>query len=280
MQPLLVATVLTLLSSFASAQADSVIEIKKHERTPSSIVIEGAAKIVPPGTKMWVTVKSINGRPVNEDRDTIKSVGDVFVEKDGTFTATIQRYGSLSGYAFPDGNYRLEFYAGFDRAWQSLEVARAAGVAMNAQGQSESGEPRTLPKSPDLVREDVFGERVRVLRAFRTISIRPGTGLTSQYKTRSARLEVVDIVAAKNPVRTIPATDLLVREVAGKVGRLTRNQAISVVCVGDFKNGFGLIADDLAFAGGGMNPAYKTNYSTKIFDICHQQEDALSSRKR
>lgn len=280
MQPIFVAIMLTLLSSFASAQPNLVIEIKKHERTRSSIVIEGVARIIPQGTKMWVTVKSINGRPVNEDRDIIQSVGDVFVEEDGTFTATIQRYGSLNGYAFPDGNYRLEFYAGFNRAWQSLEVARAAGVAMNAIGQSESGEPRALPKSPDLVREDVFGDRVRVLRAFRTISVRPGTGLTSQYKTRSARLEVIDILAAKNPVRTIPATDLLVREVAGKIGRLTRNQAIAVVCVGDFKNGFGYIVDDLVFAGGGMNPAYKTNHSTKISEICHQQEDALNSRRR
>jgi hypothetical protein len=229
---------------------------------------------------MWVSVASINGRPVDEKRNTIKSVDDVIVSKDGTFTATIQRYGSLSAYAFADGKYQLEFYAGFSRAWQSVEVAKAAGVVLDAEDRSDAGEPRALPSSADLVRESFLGEKVRFLKASRTINLLPGSGQASSYKTRTIRLDIHDISSAKNPVRTIKATDLLVREVSGKVSRLTPNQAVSVVCVGDFKNGFGYIAADLVYSGGSTNRAFTTTYSTTIADICRQQEDALSKREK
>jgi len=165
-----------LTPSLASALENPVIEITKFERTSSSIVVEGTARVVPPGTKMWVIVKSINGKPVDESRNTIQSMEDVFISNDGTFKATIKRYGSLDRYTFPNGKYQIEFYASFSRAWQSIEVAKAAGVKLDAQGRSDLGEPRALPRSSDLRPQAIGGTKVRFLKALRTIDVRRRTG--------------------------------------------------------------------------------------------------------
>jgi hypothetical protein len=164
---------LAFCASEAIALDNPVIFIDKFDRTNSSIVVQGVAKVVPPGTKMWVTVRRYNGKPM-ADRIPIKTVDDTFTASDGTFVATLKKYGSLDRFDFPDGKYELEFYAGFNRAWQTIEVAKRAGVKLDDQGRSDLGEPRSLPKSSDLVAEDFAGEKVRLLRAIRTIDVKSG----------------------------------------------------------------------------------------------------------
>lgn len=271
-----------LWGTVLSAQGNPVIVVKKSERTDSAIVVEGTANIVPPGTRMRITVTSINGKRVDDDRDTMKTIEDVYVANNGAFSGTIKRYGSLGGYSFPDGKYQLEFYADFNRAWQSVEVAKAAGVKLDELGRSGiDSEPRALPESTDLVLEaTIAGGKARHLRAIRTINIRRQLGGSSTYKTKSIRLEVNDVAATKNPVRAIPANDMLFREVAQKVGRLKPTEAVSLICVGDFQNGFGYLANDLYFLGGRPNRDFVTAFATPLSDLCRQQEDAFYKRQK
>jgi hypothetical protein len=277
-------TLLTLLfaliSSHASSQENPVIQIATFERTSSSIVVEGTARVVPPGTKMWVTVKSINGKAIDEDRDTIKSVEDVYVASDGTFKATIKRYGSLARYDFPDGKYRLEFFAGFARTWQSVDVARAAGVTLDEQGRSDLGEPRALPRSSDLTPRIIGGTKVRYLQALRTIEIKQRAGETQAYMTKTIRLEIHDFTSKRNPVRTLAATTMLFREVPEKIGRLKSTEAVALICVGPFQNGFGYLANDLYHSGGNVNRDFTTTFATTLSELCHQQEDSYNKRRR
>ena len=276
----LLALLLALMLSHASSQENPVIQITKSGRTSSSIVVEGVARVIPPGTKMWVTVKSINGKPIDEDRDTIKSVEDVYVESDGTFKATIKRYGSLARYDFPDGKYRLEFFAGFARSWQSVDVAKAAGVTLDEQGRSDLGEPRALPRSSDLKPQTIGGTKVRNLQAFRTIEIRQGVGEVPAYMTKTIRLEIHDFTAKRNPVRTLAATNLLFREVPEKIGRLKSTEAVALVCIGPFQDGFGYLANDLYHSGGNVNRDFTTTFATTLSELCYQQEDSYNKRRR
>jgi len=240
---------LFLVLDFGSlhAQDNPIIKINKFERTDSAIIINGVARVVPPNTKMWVTVQRINGKSI-EERHTIKTVGHVLTGSDGSFTAKLKRYGSLNRFDFPTGKYQLEFYAGFSRAWQTVEVAKKAGVRLDEQGRSDLGEPRSLPKSSDLIAQNFGGEKVRFLRAIRTITIQASNASTVAYKTKSIKLEIHDYKASKNPVRTINATELLFREVSGKVGRLKTTEAVALICVGDFENGFGCPASTILTA--------------------------------
>lgn len=280
MMKMLLAMLISLISSHASSQENPVIQIARFERTSSSIVVEGTARVVPPGTKMWVTVKSINGKVIDENRHTIKSVEDVYVASDGTFKAVIKRYGSLAGFDFPDGKYRLEFFAGFARSWQSVDVARAAGVTLDEQGRSDLGEPRALPHSSDLTPLTIGGAKVRYLQALRTIEIKQRAGEAPAYMTKTIRLEIHDFTANKNPVRTLAATNLLLREVPEKIGRLKSTEAVALICVGPFQNGFGYLANDLYHSGGNINRDFVTTFATTLSDLCHQQEDSYKNRRR
>ena len=276
----LLALQFALISSYASSQENPVIQIARVERTSSSIEVEGTARIVPPGTKMWVIVKSINGKVLDNRRDIVRSVEDVYVASDGTFKATIKRYGSLTSYDFPDGKYRLEFFAGFARAWQSVDVARAAGVTLDDQGRSDLGEPTALPRSADLTPQTVGGTKVRYLQALRTIEIKQRAGQAPAYMTKTIRLEIHDFTAKRNPVRKLAATNLLFREVPEKVGRLKSTEAVALICVGPFQNGFGYLANDLYHSGGKVNRDFTTTFATTLSELCHQQEDSHNKRKR
>jgi len=276
----LLALLLALISGHAFSQDNPIIQVTKSERTSSSIVVEGMARVIPPGTKMWVTVKSINGKPINEDRDTIKTVEDVYVARDGSFRATIKRYGSLDRYDFPDGKYRLEFFAGFARSWQSVDVAKAAGVTLDEQGRSDLGEPRSLPRSSDLKPQTIGGTKVRYLQAFRTIEIRQGIGEATAYMTKTIRLEIHDFTAKRNPVRTLAATNLLLREVPEKIGRLKSTETVALVCIGPFQNGFGYIGTDLYYSDGKVNRDFTTTFATTLTELCYQQEDSYNKRRR
>jgi hypothetical protein len=55
----------TLLSHAAE---NPIIEIEGFERTTNAIIVWGNVNHIPPGTKMWISVTSINGKPVNEQR--------------------------------------------------------------------------------------------------------------------------------------------------------------------------------------------------------------------
>jgi len=171
MQRIFAYLVLALCANNAIATDNPVISINKYDRTDSSIVVQGVAKIIPPGTKMWVTVVRFNGKPM-VDKLAIDDTA-AFTASDGTFFATLKKDGSVNRFDFPDGKYELEFYAHFNRSWQTIEVARRAGVELDVQGRSGvSSEPHSLPKSSDLVAGDSFGEKFRVLRARRMIEIK------------------------------------------------------------------------------------------------------------
>jgi hypothetical protein len=174
MKLLLIVLLMALGLSNVSAQDGAIIEIKSFERTKSSIIVEGFARVIPSGTKMRVAVQRIDDQFIGQ-RHIIKTTDDVVIRSDGSFMATLRRSGSLSNFDFPNGKYELEFYAGFSRAWQSIEVAQKAGVKLDEQGRSDWGEPRALPSSSDLVAQTIGGERVRFLRAIRIIDVRPPT---------------------------------------------------------------------------------------------------------
>ena len=189
MMRLLISLLITLGANISQAQENPVIKIDKFERTNSALVISGVAKVIPSGTKMWVTVLRFNGKPIEEGH-TIKTLEDVFTRSDGSFVATLKRLGSLDHFDFPDGKYELEFFGAFNRSWQTVEVARKAGVKLDNQGRSDGGEPHALPTSSDLPIESLFpGEKVRYLRAIRTVNV----GLTgSSTKDSNATMSSID----------------------------------------------------------------------------------------
>ena len=184
-------------ASQAIALENPVIFIENFDRTNSSIVVQGVAKILPPGTKMSVSVRRYNGQPM-ADRLPIKTVDGTITANNGTFVATLKKYGSLNRFDFPDGKYELEFYASFNRVRQTVEVAKRAGVKLDDQGRSDFGEPHSLPKSSDLVAEDFLGENVRVLRAIRTIDLKSEH---SSFKTTATQMPdpraAIDLTGAR-----------------------------------------------------------------------------------
>lgn len=272
----LIALLLALTAGGAHAQVNPIIEIKTFEKNDTAIIVEGIARVIPPHTKIRVSVQRINGK-VLDDRHIIQTVEDVFTGADGNFTAELKRFGSLNGYDYPAGKYQLEFFAGFNRAWQTIEVAKKVGVKLDEQGRSDLGEPHMLPKSSDLV-TGVMG--VRNLKATRIITLPAAVTKFSAYKTKNVRLEIHDFNAKNNPVRTYNGTGLLVQEVTGKVGRLSRSEGVALVCVGAFKNGFGYLASDLYRSGGDLNMEFTINNGTTLTEVCHQQEDGLIRKRK
>lgn len=272
-----------LLFLFVSTQVFSkdarIIEIDGFERTSSSIIVWGRVGHIPPGTKMWITVKSIDGKPINENRDTIKTMHDVYVSQDNKFQATIKRFGSLDRYDFPDGKYGLEFFAGFSLSWQSVEVAKAVGVVINEDGQYSLGEPAALPRSPDLKLREFGGSKVRFLQASRTIDIKKRKDDVPKYLTKSIKIEIHDLNAKKNPVRTMPATRLLHREVIGKIGRIQPSESVVLVCMGPYKNGSDYLAKDIYYSGGRPNKDFVVTYAATLLELCYQQEDDYNKKQ-
>lgn len=260
-----------VLLGIAAAHGAPVIQIKSVERTAVAVVVKGTAAVVPPGTVFDVEVLSINGKLLG-DRHKIKTVDKVKVGPDRTFEAQLQRYGSLEGFAFPRGQYQLEFFAHFNTAWQTPELARAVGVEVDELGRTGlNTEPRKLPASEDLKVTFQHGDRYRVLRAIRTVAVgdmkEPSAALG---KTREIRLEIHDTTAARNPVRTVNATDMLFREAKQAAGRVTPTQAIVLACIGPFPAGY--IADDLFRSGGRVNVALGGDYPTTLREMCRRME--------
>lgn len=100
----------------------------------------------------------------------------------------------------------------------------------------------------------------------------------SSYQTKNIILELHDYKADKNPVRSIKANKLLVREVAKKVGKVKSTVAIALICEGDASNDF-YSADDLYSSNGGrLNNRFIVSEATTLMDLCHQREDAITSR--
>ena len=203
MTRLFIPLLLILAANISQAQENPVIHIDKFERTKSAIVISGVAKVIPPGTKMWVTVLRFNGKFIEEGH-TIKTLEDVFTRSDGSFVAALKRLGSLDRFDFPDGKYELEFFGAFNRAWQTVEVARKAGVKLDDQGRSDVGEPHALPLSSDLPVEKSFtGEKVRHLKAIRTINFGPTGSSTKASNTTMSDIDTdVDIGKARAWLRS------------------------------------------------------------------------------
>lgn len=277
MKKFLISILLIVLSiGNLHAQLNSIIEIKRVEKTDSSIIIEGITHLIPSNTKINVSVQQINGKILDE-RHIIETVEDVFTTANGSFIAELKRFGSLNGYDYPAGKYQLRFFANFNRTWQTIEVAQKVGVKLDEQGRSDLGEPHFLPKSTDLV-TGLMG--VRNLRAIRTITIPASVTKFSTYKTKIIRIEIHDSNAKYNPIRTYKGTDLLVQEVKQKIGHLKLSQGVSIMCIGDFKNGFGYLASDLYHSGGGLNMAFVINNGTTLAEVCHQQEDDLIRQRK
>jgi hypothetical protein len=260
-------------SFVVSAHGAPVIKIKSVERTAAAIVIKGKAAVIPPGTVFTVEVLSVNGKQLGE-RHIIKTVDKVAVDADGTFEAQLQRYGSLGGFAFPKGQYRVEFFAYFNTAWQSPAIARSVGVDVDAQGRTGlNTEPRKLPPSEDLKIVSRYGERYRVLQAIRTVAV--GDLKDSSLalgRTREIRLEIHDTAATatRNPVRSVKATDMLFREVKQAVGWVAPTQAVVLACIGPFPAGY--IANDLFRPGGRVNASLGADYATTLREICDRME--------
>lgn len=275
MRSLAATATLCLAALAAQAQKNPLVVIESAERTPNSIVLKGQTKILPGGLDMQVDIKKINGKDLG-NREVIQAE-HVVTGDDGKFVASLQRHGSLGGYDFPDGKYVVEFWTAFVKNTQTMEVRKKVGVVIDAQGFSDVDDPlKGLPQSSDLPPSNFLKKGGRRFSAIRTFELQPIADAVSRYKTKSIKLELNDYKANRNPVRSIPATGLLVDEVAKKVGRLNGTTAVALICDGA---GYGYIAEDLYRDNGRMNSSFSTNHYTTLMEVCHQMEDSFEAKK-
>lgn len=271
----------TLVAQSALSFAATAIDIEKVERTSAGISIYGASPILPPGTKIWATVTKFNGKKVS-DAMVLKDK-KVLITPGKKFVANLSRNNQSAAYPPELGKYQVEFYAIFNRAWQEIPVLKAVGAKLDEQGRAIDSEPRSLPSSSDLIKEDIFGEKVRVLSTRRTIDLKAANSAgASELSTKKIIVEIHDVNAANNPVRAFEATKLSVNEAIKKAGRVGKGRAMSVICNGDFKDGLGkrYLADDLIYPDGRVNPAFKVNDYANMMDVCITQEASYNSRRR
>lgn len=269
-----------LLLHAATAVATPAIEIDKVERTNTGMTIRGSSATLPPGTKLWATTIKFNGKPVGDAF--VLSDNEVRLAPDRRFVAHLKR-NNKSAYPPAQGSYQVELYAIFNRAWQEVAVLKAAGARLDNEGRVLDSEPRALSASPDLVKEELLGERPRVLRARRTVQLKgvdaPGT--VEPY-TKKVIVEIHDINADNNPIRAFDATALTVNAAIKKARPVGNGRAMSVICRGDFKDGMGqrYLADDLITPEGRPNPAFAVNDYAVMMDICVTQEMQYRARQR
>jgi len=265
----------------ASAFAASAIDIERVERTDAGITIYGASPILPPGTKLWATVIKFNGKKLS-DAQTLQDT-KVLVTPGKKFVARLARNNRSTAYPPAVGKYQVEFYALFNRAWQEVVVLKSVGAKLDEQGRAIDSEPRSLPASPDLVKEDVLGSRVRALKTRRTIELTAADSVgTVELATKKITVEIHDVNAADTLLRAFDATKLSVNQAIMRAGRVGNGRAMSVLCHGDFKDGLGrrYLADDLIFSDGRANRAFKINDYATMLDVCATQEASYKSRRR
>jgi hypothetical protein len=263
---------LSISFSYAIASTETIIKISGATKTDSALVITGTANLLPEGTVMEAEVARINNKALSDDL--IISTIDkekIIVGKGGAFTAKLFKYGSLDGYNFPNGKYVIEIKSSFNRAWQSIEVAKKLGVALDELGRSDLGEPRLLPKSPDLVKGSLG---VRTLKAVRSITIEKNDTKFSRYKSKFASLEIMDASKSPSTLKKISGNDFLAYKARSAMGQLAANHAVALICKGDFA-GFGYIATDIYYSNGAQNRAFKINNGTTLIEACYQYEDTL-----
>lgn len=263
-----------VLTNGAAASDPRIIEIKSAQKTDSSIKINGKANLLPEGTEIKAEVISINGRKLT-DEIIIATTNGFTTDKNGTFEAHLKKYGSLGGYDFPSGKYKIQFYSSFNRAWQSVEVAKALGVKLDDQGRSDAGEPHALPKSVDLVKGPLG---VRMLKTQRTVVIQEIETKFSHYKSKRATLAVLKNGSIEKPHAAIRGNNSLANKSAKRLSQGNAGNPISIICHGDF-TGLGYIATDLHYSNGTQNKVFNVNNGTALIELCYQYEDSLSRRK-
>lgn len=94
----------------------------------------------------------------------------------------------------------------------------------------------------------------------------------AEYHTDKVLVEIHDMRAERNPVKSVRADKLKVSEIIGKI-RPIKGQAIAVVCEGRFP--LGMIANDLYRSNGKLNSEFQISALTTVRDICNQMEDAM-----
>ena len=94
----------------------------------------------------------------------------------------------------------------------------------------------------------------------------------AEYHTRKALIEVLDVKAERNPIKSVRADTWKVLEVKGRI-KPRHGQDVVVVCEGDFPAG--IIADNLFRPNGEFNKDFIITVSTTVRDICNQQEDVM-----
>lgn len=94
----------------------------------------------------------------------------------------------------------------------------------------------------------------------------------AEYRTDKVLVEIHDMRAERNPVKSVRADKLKVSEVLGKI-RPSKGQAIAVICEGNFP--LRMIANDLYRSNGKLNSEFQISALTTVSDICNQMEDAM-----
>lgn len=144
MARLLVAATVSIALARYSIAAESLIGKLAAERTAGGLSIEGTIQKAPPGTKIRIEIIRKAGRAL---KPMDQSSADAIVAPDGSFRTNLS---NRSGAAFAAGIYTVQITAMFNRAWQSVEVLRNAGVELDSQGRSElHTNPKALPETPD-----------------------------------------------------------------------------------------------------------------------------------
>lgn len=207
----------------------------------------------------------------------------IIITPDKKFVANLTRHNQSTAYPPAPGKYQVEFYAIFNRTWQEVPVLKAVGARLDEQGRAIDAEPHLLPASADLVKEEVLGSRVRVLKTQRTIELKNADSAgTSDLNTKKIVVEINDANGTHNPVQSFDATKLSVNEAIKKAGRIGNGRALAVLCYGDFKDGLGqrYLANDLIFSDGRTNRGFSINDYASMMDVCMTQENSYKARRR
>lgn len=201
-----------LASAGHSVASESLVGPITAERNGADMKISGTIQKVPAGTKIWVDIIHVIHQPGGALKRGGGPAGpqdaDVIVAADGTFHASLRNV-SWDGHSFVDhgtfqqGSYAIMISTHFNRAWQTTDVLKKAGVELDSQGRSAiSTDPKAIPESPDFKPDDPeFPKAGRHLEAIREVKLGPmAADQAAINAVKSATLDVKGSGRSSMPV--------------------------------------------------------------------------------
>ena len=188
-------------SASAAAEVKLVGPLTAARKPSGGVSLSGSVKFLPEGTKVELSVlRDGAGRSI---RRTNTPDAEVIITRGGGFTT-----GPLTaGKDWPAGPTRVEVLSYFNPGWQTVSVARALGIEVDAEGRwGLTPEPTRLPQSTDLVPGDSeFPTKSgRYLKTTRVVSFPPiGREQLAIRAVKAARLFVKGEGRSAEPIERI-----------------------------------------------------------------------------